>query len=327
MFNKQWLDYKLNPEFAGWLNLVPDLSSLVIWGGSLFFLIAKGPKHIKNSQSTCLQPTISFFSKSTRSEQCDVPSLPSCSSHTSNSSLPDSSCISSAPVLQQTNVKTFAVNEDNVTSAEILLALGIVAWEMSLISFIYVINHGLAPYFKECLQSDLNSCSDYIFCFNESGGAEGSNGHCCTLLGSQPTKSLYTSLEQCFLRMCNCFRKPVATFNGWAKCKSLNVKTNKVESPDGKSLLDVGSCGLHTVNGAVKMGHQTAGWGVYCVVGDMYAKYTELSGSKDFHFKFTSVKWLENGACVQKALKIYHHVQKFAKEESILANHNHNCLK
>ncbi|KAJ8881947.1 hypothetical protein PR048_018434 [Dryococelus australis] len=54
---------------------------------------AKGPKHI----GTCLQPTISIFAKSTRSEQCDVPSLKSCSSHTSNSSSTFNS--SSAPVM------------------------------------------------------------------------------------------------------------------------------------------------------------------------------------------------------------------------------------
>ncbi|KAJ8887966.1 hypothetical protein PR048_007450 [Dryococelus australis] len=66
---------------------------------------AKGPKHIKKCSN-------------------DVPSLPSCSSHTSDSSMPDSSCSSSASVLQQTNVKYFAVNEDDVTISRNIVGTG-----------------------------------------------------------------------------------------------------------------------------------------------------------------------------------------------------------
>ncbi|KAJ8887667.1 hypothetical protein PR048_013885 [Dryococelus australis] len=105
-FNKQWLDFKLNPEFARWLDLVPENSSLPYckvclksfnisnMGRQSVLSHANGPKHIKNAQSTCLQPTISLFAKSTRSEQC--------------------------------------ANEDKVTSAEIMWALEIVAVKMSL---------------------------------------------------------------------------------------------------------------------------------------------------------------------------------------------------
>ncbi|KAJ8887967.1 hypothetical protein PR048_007451, partial [Dryococelus australis] len=56
----------------------------------------------------------------------------------------------------------------------------------------------------------------------------------------------------------------------------LEKKKKKVDNPDGK-FLDVGTCGVHTVNGAVKTGHQTAGWEEPCMVFSKTAQRIEQS--------------------------------------------------
>ncbi|GBM37299.1 Nucleoprotein TPR [Araneus ventricosus] len=55
-------------------------------------------------------------------------------------------------------------------------------------------------------------------------------------------------------------------------------------------------------------------------------KHSEISGSSAFPKQFTSVRWLENGACVIRALKIWDYVGLYVKGDRLPGNKNYQCL-
>ena len=69
----------------------------------------------------------------------------------------------------------------------------------------------------------------------------------------------------------------------------------KEENPDGKHLINIGVCGLHVVNGAIKTGLQMAKWEVDSFLRDVYyifndsparhADFIELTGKSIFPLK------------------------------------------
>lgn len=76
---------------------------------------------------------------------------------------------------------------------------------------------------------------------------------------------------------------------------------NVLSSEETKSpLLDIGVCGLHTVNGAFKTGHQKVDWKTFEVLKTMYnlfkdsparrALYTQITEGTLFPQKFTSIR-------------------------------------
>jgi len=88
----------------------------------------------------------------------------------------------------------------------------------------------------------------------------------------------------------------------------------KNESPGSPVLLDLGSCGIHTVHNSFKAGAQATGWllieflrGIYNTFKDVPARrsdYTFFSESEVFPMKFCGVRWLENDIVAERAIKI-----------------------
>ena len=84
-------------------------------------------------------------------------------------------------------------------------------------------------------------------------------------------------------------------------------------------------------------GHQQTGWETYEVLKAMYnlfkdtparrSLYMDITGDTVFPVKFTSIRWLENGPCVERALKIFDKVSQFVTDDSVPENHNQKILK
>lgn len=386
LFNKLWLDSKVFPEFSGWLDLVvSDANSaycqvclksfkLSNMGKQAIVSHAKGPTHVKNMRAKASQPAISFFT--TPSPLKDVQPTPSTSATKELLVVPGTS---------QTSLKSFSVNEDDVTSAEAIWALHVITGKMSLNSCdetsaafknmfpdskiarsfsmgktkaSYVINHGLAPYFQEMLQNNMKQCSDYVVCFDESLNKFVQRGQMDLCV-----RFWEVNLQKVSTRYWNSVFLGRATadhlLDGFIQGLSLplgnilqismdgpNVNLSfmkKLEShlqvlnPEGKSLLDIGICSLHTVNGALKTGISKTGWELFHFFRSLYslfkdsparrAKYSDITTSTSFPFKFTAVRWLENGRCVDQALKIFDHVDKFVKEYNEKDNKNLQYLR
>ena len=86
-------------------------------------------------------------------------------------------------------------------------------------------------------------------------------------------------------------------------------------------LLDVGTCGLHTVHNAFKDGMDAAGWPVQKLLSGLYylfkesparrEDYTTASGSSQFPLKFCNHRWLENILVAERALEVLPNVEKY----------------
>lgn len=81
-----------------------------------------------------------------------------------------------------------------------------------------------------------------------------------------------------------------------------------------QKMLDIGSCGLHVVNGAFRTGHNVTNWHIVVFLRSIYnlfknvparrADYVSLTGSTLFPLKFCSVRWLENSKVIARALQV-----------------------
>lgn len=98
-----------------------------------------------------------------------------------------------------------------------------------------------------------------------------------------------------------------------------DIKSSSEEqSPE---MLDLGSCGLHTVNCAFKAGFVCTEWklidflrALYNLFKDVPARralYTSLTASELFPKKFCAIRWVENSSVAQRALDILPFVVKF----------------
>jgi hypothetical protein len=86
-------------------------------------------------------------------------------------------------------------------------------------------------------------------------------------------------------------------------------------------LIEIGSCGLHVINGAFQTGHKVSGWNANAYLRALYglfkdsparwADYSEITGSKVFPKKFCQVRWVENVEVAERALEILANVKKF----------------
>lgn len=88
-------------------------------------------------------------------------------------------------------------------------------------------------------------------------------------------------------------------------------------------ILDIGSCGLHVINGAYKAGHTATRWDLVTFLRSCYnlfksvparrADYVLMTGSKQFPMKFCSVRWLENSKVISRALVVLPNLAKFVE--------------
>ncbi|XP_075534296.1 uncharacterized protein LOC142568085 [Dermacentor variabilis] len=145
----------------------------------------------------------------------------------------------------------------------------------------YTIVYGLAPFFRESVVSELNQASYLVLAFDESLNKVAQNEQMAVLVhfwsdaeGSVKTRYLMS----CFLGRTRA-EELVSAFKsateGLSRSKILQIsmdgpnvnmkflreiKQELCESNDDRQILDIGSCGLHVVNGAFKTGHAATGW-------------------------------------------------------------------
>lgn len=102
------------------------------------------------------------------------------------------------------------------------------------------------------------------------------------------------------------------------------IKEYKSElSNNNVKLLDIGSCGLHSLHCAFKTAIYATQWdiisymrAIYNIFKDVPARralYTQYSESDVFPLKFCSIRWLENIEVVQRAINVTPHIKKFVE--------------
>lgn len=209
----------------------------------------------------------------------------------------------------------------------------------------YTIVHGLSPYFKNMLNELIKNCKYIVIGFDESLNKisqqqqmdlhirfwnedehnVSTRYYTSVFLGKTTAADLLEGLKTGATN--ELIKKLIQlSMDG----PNVNLKLLKDlcaelrEGQDGKGLLNIGSCGLHTVHGAFKLGIRKLEWGVveflralYYVFKDAPARradFTKVTGSTTFPLKFCAVRWVENVAVATRALLMLPHVDKYVTE-------------
>ncbi|KMQ92372.1 hypothetical protein RF55_7647 [Lasius niger] len=101
------------------------------------------------------------------------------------------------------------------------------------------------------------------------------------------------------------------------------IREYKSKLSSNVKLLDIGSCGLHSLHCAFKNGIYATHWDIISYMRAIYnlfkdvparrALYTQYSESDVFPLKFCSIRWLENVEVTQRAIDVTPHIKKFVE--------------
>ncbi|XP_060753828.1 uncharacterized protein LOC132864430 isoform X1 [Neoarius graeffei] len=93
------------------------------------------------------------------------------------------------------------------------------------------------------------------------------------------------------------------------------------EAPGIRGLINLGTCGLHTVHGSFQQGEKESGWKIgdklralWQLFHDTPARrddFIEITKTSTFPLKFCAHRWVEDLPVADRALKIWPHVEKF----------------
>ncbi|KAH8038179.1 hypothetical protein HPB51_024710 [Rhipicephalus microplus] len=119
--------------------------------------------------------------------------------------------------------------------------------------------------------------------------------------------------------------------------KFLRSLMEELGESDESHILDIGSCGLHAINGAYKAGHVASGWDLVSFLRSAYnlfkcipasrADVVSLTGCSKFPMKFCAVRWLENSTVICRALEILPHLIVFVQQCKEKSTQEANMLK
>ena len=86
--------------------------------------------------------------------------------------------------------------------------------------------------------------------------------------------------------------------------KFLRLLQSERKKKDIQELLDIGTCGLHTIHGAFKTGTEASGWEIkktlkaaYTILQDSPARhddYQSVTGSSKVPLGFYATRWIED---------------------------------
>lgn len=95
------------------------------------------------------------------------------------------------------------------------------------------------------------------------------------------------------------------------------------ELNDYPGLLNMGSCGLHVVHGALQTGHKKTGWDLNATLRYAYyffrdsparrAQFQTLCSSNLFPKKFCGTRWTKNSGVVQRFLLVLPNLEKYCQ--------------
>lgn len=207
----------------------------------------------------------------------------------------------------------------------------------------YVINHGLAPYFQTLLKDQLRSCKDFVVCFDEAMNKVVQRGQMdlfirffdindnrvhtryynSVFLGRATAQHLLDGFSNGIIPLSKKNLLQVSMDGPSVNLSFIKMLDDQIreDSPDGKHLVNIGVCGLHVINGAMKTGIQSVHWDLHTFLRDIFylfndcparrAQFTSITGGNKFPLKHCTTRWLENVKCLERALLVLDNVSKF----------------
>lgn len=88
-------------------------------------------------------------------------------------------------------------------------------------------------------------------------------------------------------------------------------------------LINIGTCGMHTLHNSFKAGVEASGWSVSSLLSSLYyhfkdsparrEDFVKVTGSSELPLKFVSHRWLENVVVSERALNIWDNIEVYVK--------------
>ena len=114
----------------------------------------------------------------------------------------------------------------------------------------------------------------------------------------------------------------------WKFHQSVQDELHRRQDCHGISLINVGSCGLHVVHNAFKLGIESTGWKIEYVLQCLRQIFKDTPARRDdfckavgekeplYGLKYCKTRWVENIPVIERALLILPNVAKYAKAVS-----------
>ena len=202
----------------------------------------------------------------------------------------------------------------------------------------YLVTFGLAEYFSQKMMENIKD-EEFVLLFDESLNEKNqqkqmdlylrfwANDSISTryynsvFMGHATADNLTKELEDSLLKLPS--NKIIQlSMDGpnvnWAVFKKLS---EQVCDNTGRNLLNVGSCGLHTVHGAIQTGLSKSSWDLDNILTSAYQlfkdsparreDYRATTGSSSFPLKFVKHRWVENVPVLQRFIEIVPHLKQF----------------
>ena len=202
---------------------------------------------------------------------------------------------------------------------------------------------GIAPYFKLLLQRDVNQAEAFVLLFDESLYFENQKKqldlHVRYWQHDQVSTRYFGSeflgkgdadhLVESFLRNVESLQLGKLIQIGMDG-PNVNLKFHReimshMQLNYEKELLDIGSCGLHQIQGALKntMEKNTLFKGLHNIFTSLYylfddapsrkTDYTAVTGSSTFGLQFCKHRWVDNLPVAKRALEVWEYVKTYVQ--------------
>ena len=103
--------------------------------------------------------------------------------------------------------------------------------------------------------------------------------------------------------------------------KFLELYNNELRESHQKILLNLGSCGLHTLQGSLQTGHSATKWNINSILRSMYnlfkqsperrVDFSAINPESKFPPKFCQTRWVENVNVCNRAIEVYDSVKDY----------------
>ena len=352
----------VGPRFMGWLQKVDNIHSarssyccktfdIGNMGKSALRSHMKGKKHCERAPSSNSQ---SFFNHSSNSSTTVSSSASSSTTPSSNNvGLVDSMIINTSTVhaeirwaLKVVLSKFSRRSCDDI--AELFATMfpdSCIAKSMScaITKIRYMITFGLSPYFHECLRNELKVSPYHVISYDESFNRVLHFGQMDFLIrywnvSKKLVETRYLISE--FLQGANA-EQPLGKFDDAVasldqskliqispdgpnvNLKVLKIISDQREEGNHLPLIDIGTCGLHTVHRSLQNGIVSSGWKVEYILNWMWNLLKESPARREVYERITKAdvyplpycktRWCESEQTAERAAEIWSNYQKFSK--------------
>ncbi|XP_066910897.1 uncharacterized protein [Clytia hemisphaerica] len=204
----------------------------------------------------------------------------------------------------------------------------------------YSCNYGLAPYFRSILQDEVKRSEIYVMSFDES--LNDANQKCqmdlivrywdektqqvkvrywdCSYLGHSTHADLLEHFSKTTESLDPSKMVQVSMDGPNVNLKFLKTLISSREEIKLPSLVDIGTCPLHTVNNSFQVGAKNAEWdlkktlkGIWQIFHDSPARredYEKETGSTVYPKAFCSTRWTENKPTAERAISIWPYIEQ-----------------